>query len=223
MLKHAKEFYKKLFGEEEKENIRLGEDFWNMDEKISCEENEALEADLSKEEVRRAIVESYAEGAPGPDDFSFLFYQKFWLVIKIDLMNLVKAFEKDGGCLYRLNYALITPIPKEEGARTLKKFRPIRLINCSFKFFAKALNNRLVGLCDRLLSCNHIAFVKCKFILESVVSAHEIIHETVKSNIKGIVLKLDYEKAYDRLNWSFLEEMMVSRGFGPGLEWVYSN
>jgi hypothetical protein len=53
-------------------------------------------------------------------------------------MNLVRVFERDGSGLSRLNYALITLIPKEEGARSLKKFRPISLINCSFKFFCKS-------------------------------------------------------------------------------------
>jgi hypothetical protein len=50
----------------------LGEEFWTMDKKVSSEENEALEAKLSEEEIRRAIFESYAEGALGPDEFSFL-------------------------------------------------------------------------------------------------------------------------------------------------------
>jgi hypothetical protein len=54
----------------------------------------------------------------------------------------------------RLNYAITTLLPKEEGAKTLKKFRPIRLINCNFKIFSKAINNRLVRICDRLLSHN---------------------------------------------------------------------
>jgi hypothetical protein len=68
---------KKLFGQEDKENIRLGEEFWTMDEKVSSEENEALEAKLFEEEIRRAVFESYAEGALGPDEFCFLSYQKF--------------------------------------------------------------------------------------------------------------------------------------------------
>jgi hypothetical protein len=108
---------------------------------------------------------------------------------------------------------LITLIPKEEGAKSFKMLRPISLINCSFNFFAKALNNRLVPICYRLLSGNQTTFVKRRFILESVVAAHEIIHETVRNNQKGIVLKLDYEKAYDRVSWHFLEEMMSTRGF----------
>jgi hypothetical protein len=114
-----------------------------------------------------------------------MFYQKFWETIKVDFMPLVKEFEKVKSNMARLNYALIILIPKEEEARTLKKFRPISLINCSFKVFAKALNNRLEGICNRLLAPNQTTFIKGRFILESVVSAHEIIHRAVKTIKKG--------------------------------------
>jgi hypothetical protein len=82
----------------------------------------------------------------------------------------------------RLNYAMIILIPKEDEARTLKKFRPISLINYSFKVFAKALNNRLEMISNRLLAPNQTAFVKGRFILESVVSAHNNIHMAVKKD-----------------------------------------
>ena len=94
-----------------------------------------------------------------------------------DFMNLVKDFEADQLNLDRLNYAIITLIPKEDKAKHLKKFRPISLINCSFKVFAKALNNRLIKLADRLICPNQTTFIKGRFILESVVAAHEIIHD----------------------------------------------
>lgn len=78
----------------------------------------------------------------------------------------------------RLNYAKIILISEEEGDNNLKKFRPISLINYNFKIFAKALNNRLEKISDRLLVPNQTAFVKRRYILESVVSAHEIIHHS---------------------------------------------
>jgi hypothetical protein len=84
---------------------------------------------------------------------------------------------------------------------------------CNFKIFVKILNKKLVPICDRLLACNQTAFVKGRFILECVVSAHKILQEDVKQNTKGLVLKLDYEKAYDRVNLHFREEMMSTRGF----------
>jgi hypothetical protein len=59
-------------------NIGLGEDFWAKDEMVSSEDNEMLEAEFFEEEIKRAIDGSDVEGAPGPDGFSFLFYQRFW-------------------------------------------------------------------------------------------------------------------------------------------------
>jgi hypothetical protein len=115
-------------------------------------------------------------------------------------MALVRAFDKGDLNITRLNYTMVILIPKEKNATTLKKFSPISLINCSFKVFAKAMNNRLENICDGLLAPNQTAFVKGKYILESVVAAHEIIYHTIKNGEKGIVLKLDYKKAYDRVS-----------------------
>jgi hypothetical protein len=77
MLKHVVSFYKKLFGKEEDTRVSLGEDFWEEEEKVSNLDNEMLEAPFSEEEVKEAVFGFYTEGAPGPDGFSFLFYQVF--------------------------------------------------------------------------------------------------------------------------------------------------
>jgi hypothetical protein len=197
LIQHAVQFYKHLFCKEVRENITLDDSFWADEDKVTQAENEMLEREFFEEEVKRAIDESYAEGAPGPDGFSFLFYQKIWRIIKKDLMALMKGFVKGNIMIDRLNFAMIILIPKEEDARTLKKYRPISLINYNFKIFSKVLNNRIEALCGRLLAPNQTAFVRGRFILESIVSAHEIIHDAVKKKQKGMILKLDYEKIYD--------------------------
>ncbi|MDP0908040.1 reverse transcriptase domain-containing protein, partial [Klebsiella pneumoniae] len=63
----------------------------------------------------------------------------------------------------------------------------------------KALNSRLIKVSGRLISSNQTTFMKGRHILESVVAAHEIIHEVEKKE-EGIILKIDYEKAYDKVN-----------------------
>jgi hypothetical protein len=128
-------------------------------------------------------------------------------------MPLVRGFETGRINMTRLNYVMIILISKEDEANSLRKFRSISLINCIFKVFANALNNRLKVISNRLLAPNQTIFIKGRFILESVVSAHEIIHRAIKKKENGMILKLDYEKAYDTVNWGFLEELMISRGF----------
>ena len=116
--------------------------------------------------------------------------------------------------IFRLNFAMITLVPKEKDATSMKKFRPISLLNCIFKTFTKVLTNRLAKLMNILTSSNQSAFIKGRFILESVVTAHEVLHSVHSSKRQGLVLKLDYENAFDKVNLEFLEELLKFRGFG---------
>ena len=86
-------------------------------------------------------------------------------------MNMFNAWFANKLDLFRLNFAMITLIPKENDARTMKKFRPISLLNCSFKSFCKVLTNRQATVIHRLVSPCQSAFIKGRYILESVVTA----------------------------------------------------
>ena len=121
MLEVATNFYKDLFGFEPKPNIHLGDHFWSAEELFTDAENDILEKPFTQDEIREAIMGSYANGASGPDGLSFLFYQTFWEVIKNDFMALVRDFECGTLDIQRLNYSTVTLIPKEPDARHMKK------------------------------------------------------------------------------------------------------
>jgi len=74
MLNHVVDFYKHLFGAKENLGVHLGENFWEEGDKVIDSENELLEAPFTEEEIKNAVFDSYAEGAPSPDGFSFLFF-----------------------------------------------------------------------------------------------------------------------------------------------------
>lgn len=167
---------------------------------MSEEENRLLTAPFSEIEIKSAVFSCYAEGAPGPDGLAFIFYHKFWELVKDDLIALFKDFHEGSLDLSRLNFALVTLIPKVGEDVDMKHFRPISLLNCSFKIFSKLLTLRLSSIVQRIVSPTQSAFIKGRFILESVVVAHELVHSIHKSGEPGVVLKLDYEKAYDRVS-----------------------
>ena len=103
--------------------------FWEEEDKVSRNENELLIAPFSESKIKDTIFSCYAEGAPGPDGLSFLFYQKFWNIIKNDVVHLFNDFHRGDLDLKRLNFALVTLIPKVEEATNMKQFRPISLLN----------------------------------------------------------------------------------------------
>jgi hypothetical protein len=89
MLKIAVEFYKKLFRKEDWARVSGGKFLGPL---VSVEENEELEALFGEEEVKTVVFSCYAEGSPGPDGLPFLFYHKFWDVLKKDIMMLFDDF-----------------------------------------------------------------------------------------------------------------------------------
>jgi hypothetical protein len=129
----------------------------------------------------------------------------------------VKSFQDGSLDLFRINFASITLIPKVEEAANMKNFRPISLLNCSFKFFSKLLTLRLERVCQRIIYKKQNAFIRGRYILESVVIA-QVLHSLHKTKTPGVIVKLDYEKAYNRVNLEFLLEILVSRGFGD--RWI---
>jgi hypothetical protein len=191
ILKVATDYYKELFKKEMKPDMNIDPEFFSEEDKVTEEKNVVLEAELTEEEVKKAVFESYSDGAPGPDGLSFMFYQKIWGIIKNDLLAMFQEFFCGRLDLYRLNFALITIIPKEKDARTMSKFRPISLLNYSYKIFTKVLTNRIGGIVDRLVASNQTTFIKGRYILESVVTTHEILHNVHQSKQQGLVLKLD--------------------------------
>jgi hypothetical protein len=142
-------------------------------------------------------------------------------LIKGDLVDMFSDFQKGELDLFRLNFAMLTLVPKVDDASDMKLFRPISLLNCSFKLFSKALTLRFERVCQRLISKEQNVFIRGRYILESVVITHEIVHSIHKSKEPGVIIKLDYEKTYDRVNLDFLMEILRLRGFSDKwVEWI---
>ena len=93
------------------------------------------------------------------------------------------------------------------------------LFNCLYKLITKTLTLRMESVADKLIHNTQTAFMKNRNIMSGITCLHEIIHETKRRKEIGIVLKLDFEKAYDKLNWKLLFECMKRRGFHS--KWCY--
>ena len=109
-------------------------------------------------------------------------------------------------------------VPKKEGAKDLKNFRPISLIEELYKLLAKVLANRLKKVMGFLVLDFQHASVAGRQILDAVLIANEAIDSEIKDNLKGILCKLNIKNAYDHVNWSFILAVMEKMGFGS--KWI---
>lgn len=115
--------------------------------------------------------------APGPDGFPAGFYQTFWDVVKDDLMALFGQLKIGELPLCKLNFGVITLLPKKENVVHKQQYRPICLLNVSFKIFTKVATNRIRNLAHKVIRRTQTAFMPGHHILEGVVVLHETIHE----------------------------------------------
>jgi hypothetical protein len=98
-----------------------------------------------------------------------------------------------------------------DNAIDMKNFRPICLLNVCYKIITKVLNNRLASCITNVISDSQYGFIKNRYTMDGVISLNEILHEVKRKNQSGVVLKIDFEKAYDKVNWHFLYVMMEKR------------
>jgi hypothetical protein len=123
--------------------------------------------------------------------------------------------------LKRLNFGVISLIPKKSDPSDIRHFRPICVLNDCFKFISKVVTNRFTEVANSVISPTQTAFIPGRFILEGCVIVHEVLHELKLRSDKGIIWKLDFEKAYDRVSWNFLFEVIERKGFPDRwLKWV---
>jgi hypothetical protein len=144
---------------------------------VSDLENEFLTSPFTEEEVRLAIFQMEHNKAPGPDGFPPEFYQVLWGLIKDDLMALFSDFYQGTLPLNRLNFGNIILLPKKTNARVIQQYRPICLLNVSFKIFTKVATNRLSSFAQKLIRPTQTAFLTGRNIMEGAVILHETIHE----------------------------------------------
>lgn len=210
LMKYITNFYKQLFGPPPENDFTLNLEGIAM---LSEAEKERLIRPIEMEELKKVFFGMENNKAPGPDGFPVEFYKHFWNLIKDNLMELITDFMKRKIGVERLNYGVITLIPKCKEARMIQKFRPICLLNVSFKIITKILMERLAEVIEVLIALNQTAFIKNRYIMEGVVTMHEILNSIHQKKQAGILFKIDFEKAYDNIKWSFVYKMMKAKGF----------
>nr|KYP63095.1 LINE-1 reverse transcriptase isogeny [Cajanus cajan] len=84
-----------------------------------------------------------------------------------------------------------------------------------YKVLSKVLANRLRKVIGSVISDSQSSFIKGRHILDSILVANEVVEEVKQKKKKCLMFKVDFAKAYDSVNWNFLQHMMLTMGFPP--------
>jgi hypothetical protein len=166
---YISEYDKNLFGDPTPNHFGMIKSENNDIPQLSSEENRILTDNFTKKKVHAAIMQMEKNKAPGPDGFLAEFYQKFWDVIKLDLMAMFVALQRNELPLFHLNFGTIILLPKKENAAQIQQYRPIHLLNVSFKIFTKVGTNRVATVANTVVRPTQTTFMSGLHILEGVV------------------------------------------------------
>ena len=212
ILQEIKSFYKNLYSSRDDTLIDV-----NLEEllssfnvpKLSNQEAEALEGEITYKEATETLRNMKNEKSPGSDGFTAEFFKVFWC----DLGGFVIRSFNEGLQLQKLSITqrqgVITILPKGDKPREfLKNWRPISLLNVSYKILSGCLANRLKIVLDKLIHENQKGFLRGRYIGENTRLVYDILHSTEELKIPGLLLLIDFEKAFDSVSWKFLYQVL---------------
>uniref|UniRef100_A0A803Q5K4 Reverse transcriptase domain-containing protein n=1 Tax=Cannabis sativa TaxID=3483 RepID=A0A803Q5K4_CANSA len=186
------------------------EDKWRQKEV-----NQDLVAIPSAEKIRGIVFELHPLKAQGPDGFLGCFFRKYWEIVRPLVIEATQEFFCTGVLNPLVNHTFICLIPKVDHPELIEQFKPISLCNFQYKVIAKILSNRLRPVMEDLVSPVQSAFIPGRWIAETSILIQELVHKICRMKGKGglMAIKLDMHKAYDKMEWSFLDKVLERNGF----------
>ncbi|KAJ9535294.1 hypothetical protein OSB04_un001606 [Centaurea solstitialis] len=184
--------------------------------KLSKGQSEAMIRPVEDKEIKDALFDIDDIKAPGPDGFSSCFFKKSWHVIGAEVCDAIKEFFYNGKLLGEVNATVIALVPKSQSPSSVADYRPIACCNVLYKCISKILVNRIKDSLSFLVDPNQSAFIPNRQICDNVLLAQELMRGYHRQRgVRRCAFKVDIQKAYDTVNWEFLECILKNFGFHP--------
>ena len=189
---------------------------------LTAQQQASLIHAFSADEIKEAMFSIAGSKSPGPDGFTAEFYKTHWDLIGPDIIAVIQSFFQRGFLLQAWNNTLLVMLPKVPNPTEVSQLRPISLCNTIYKCISKCLVNRMKPLLPLLVSQYQHAFVPGRSMTDNVLLSHELLHFINRKKTAAhsyATVKIDLNKAYDRIHWTFLRKTLKAYGF-PEL-WVH--
>lgn len=162
-------------------------------------------------EIHQALLTMGPFKAPGPDGIHAAFYQKHWDIVGRKLCLEIQHIFLSSSMNPQWNDCVVTLIPKIDGPKMIKHYDPIGLCNVTYKIVTKIIVRELTKIMGDIISPNQTGFVSGRQGIDNVLILQEMVYHfrKTKSSKGGMTIKLDLDKAYDLLEWSFIRETLI--------------
>ena len=187
----------------------------NLEKKL-CDEN------LTISEIAMALRELPNDKTPGSDGFTTNFYKFFWSDIRMLLYDSFAYTFSNGSLSDDQRRGIINIIPNDgKDLRFLRNWRPVSLLNTDYKILTKTLSNRLQKVLPKLIHTDQVGYIKGRYIGQNVRIIKDIMTYVENKDLSGYLLLVDFEKAFDKVEWSFMLKCLEAYSFGNNfMKWI---
>lgn len=212
------EFYKDLYSsqclpeQESSKKFFLENKF--PSQKLSEESKHRLECDITKDEVAAAIKLTKNNKSPGPDGITFEFYKLYWDLIGDDLYEVLQCGLESEELAYSQYLATIILLYKKGTRPDIRNWRPISLLNTDYKILSKVFAERIKSVLVEIIHPDQKGCVPGRYIGHNIRLIDDILFEIENQSPESVLLQMDQEKAFDRVEWAWLFDTLSHFNFG---------
>ena len=213
ILREQTDFYKRLYSKDHDVHFALQPD--TNERQISDLEKSKCDQDISEGELFDAIMTLKSKKVPGLDGLTIEFYRKFYKNLKDMLLGMYRHSFEMGLLPDSLRKGLISLIPKKlKNTKRVKNMRPLTILANDYKILAKLIDNRLREVIPNLINSDQTGFVKGRNIVHNIRRSLDLIEITKLKKIPAVILTIDMEKCFDRLEHSAIYGSLRYFNFG---------
>ena len=207
-------FFKGLLGKSSNEIPGIDIQLMRRGKQLSRQACDALTTRVTTEEIDAALFSIDDGKAHGIDGFNSLFFKRCWHLIKENMYLAVQEFFQRSFLHWPVNTTVVTLIPKKTNVTHAKDYRPIACCTVVYKIVSMILTQRMSKVINEVMNPTQSGFIPGRHIADNILLATELIKGYNRKHMSPrCLIKVDIKKAYDSVEWCFLEQMLYELGF----------
>ena len=225
ILEEQKKFYESIYQSREgDERNSQGANFLKAENvtPLSQDDQKLCDGPITDTECLNALKDFKNGKTPGSDGFTAEFYKFFWHELRDELLDSLHYAFQSGSMSISQRRGIISLIPKKNKDKSLlENLRPISLLNVDYKILTKVIAKRIEKVLPKIINPDQTGYVKGRYIGENIRLIQDIMFFTKNANLPGIAIFLDFRKAFDTIEWSYLSSAIKAFNFGPDIQrWI---
>ncbi|XP_062076005.1 uncharacterized protein LOC133780148 [Humulus lupulus] len=222
VVEHFLSHFENFMGRRSLANKEINIDCLNQGNRLTLEQQVRLLRPFNKSDVKKALFSIHSSKSPGLDGFGSGFFKGLWADIGDEISQSVLEFFQNGFLPKSLNETVISLIPKVAEPKSASNYRPIACCSTLYKCILKMICTRLSEVLPFLVHSNQGAFIKNRMLAHNIMIFQDLLKEYTRKNISArCILKIDLSKAYDTVDWHFVEELLKHLCFPSRfIDWI---